>query len=66
MTDLMNPYILCVAAGFMLDKLKVFPFVLGIILGIVLKSLIDHNLWFQEMDISTHVERLYTKLQAAA
>jgi multisubunit Na+/H+ antiporter MnhE subunit len=62
MSGLVNVYILCFAAGFLLDKFRIFPFIIGVIVGLVLKTLVDNNIPFNGAEVTEKFNRLYTKL----
>jgi nucleoside recognition membrane protein YjiH len=62
MAGLMNIYLVCFAAGFLLDKLRIFPFILGFIAGLVLKALIDNDTLFSSSELMEKINRLYAKL----
>ncbi len=47
-------YIICFVCGFLLDKLRLFPLLLGMVLGLMIKSLLDDTM------LSHMRDQLYT------
>lgn len=45
--------------GFLTDKIRIFPFVLGIVLGIILKSLSDNRSTFDIHDVALSSKQMY-------
>jgi hypothetical protein len=64
MVPMLNLYIICFAAGFLLDKLRVFPFILGLIVGLVMKALIDSDTLFNGTEVVANINRIYTNIVA--
>ncbi len=48
--EMATPYIMCFMGGFLLDKLRLFPLLMGIVLGIILKSLLDDAVLYRVRD----------------
>jgi Kef-type K+ transport system membrane component KefB len=51
----MNIYIACVFLGFLLDKIAIFPFIVGLVLGVILSNIIS-----SENSIESLRGRMYT------
>ena len=62
MSDNINLYLLFFATGFLLDKLRIFPFILGIVIGTVIKSMVDNNILFDREDLTNKVNNIFRQL----
>jgi hypothetical protein len=60
----LNLYLLCFGAGFLLDKLRFIPFIIGLLTGILLKTLVDNKMLFSNADINQKMNQLYTSICA--
>jgi hypothetical protein len=57
-------YVLFFLLGFMIDKVRLFPFVLGLVVGLLIKALIDTRPAFNLDAWTLSAKEAYTQFQS--